>query len=338
MYEYPPSSPSIGSVKGATGRSAPYIPSPLPEATSGSPNPASPALTQQAVKPTAAVRGDVVVELSPAAKGLLVQRAGRAADRAEQARLNASVQKADKEPEEQKPVISVPEANALGLSRDEVAEVMRLRSLDSSVRTEEFGHVAAAAGYANSPLFTFEMGPDGRRYVVNGSVPFDTSPADSPEATIAKAQQIRNASAGGAERTPAERQAAAAATRMELFARQELAIRQIEAARSEATTGQTPVELSLPVVKLTEVAEVKLIDPALESEARAALQAEQAARAEVAKVALPGIPHISLPGFSSTPAAEEEEGLTEAAGRSSGAYASTADSTVTELSGSLSVA
>ncbi len=110
------------------------------------------------------------------------------------------------------------------LSEDEKAEVEKLRARDREVRAHEAAHKAAAGSYARgSAQFSFESGPDGRRYAVGGEVSIDTSKiSGDPEATIRKAQTIRQAANAPAQPSGQDRNVAAQATQMESDARREL--------------------------------------------------------------------------------------------------------------------
>ena len=112
------------------------------------------------------------------------------------------------------------------LSEDERVVVDKLKARDSAVRAHEMAHVAAAGGLAGAPVFSYQTGPDGRRYAIGGSVSIDTSAESSPEDTIAKAQRIRSAALAPADPSAADRAVASRASRMESQARQALASRQ----------------------------------------------------------------------------------------------------------------
>jgi len=108
------------------------------------------------------------------------------------------------------------------LSADDERTVARLRETDRAVRQHEQAHIAAGAGLVTGgPSFTYTTGPDGKRYAVGGEVSIDTSPARSPEATIAKARQIRAAALAPADPSGQDRRVAVAAARMEAEARAE---------------------------------------------------------------------------------------------------------------------
>lgn len=126
--------------------------------------------------------------------------------------------------------------NPQELSQEEQEQVKELKDRDREVRTHEQAHMAAAGGYSQGgPSYEYQRGPDGKRYAVGGHVSIDTSPvANDPEATIRKAQVIRNAANAPAEPSAQDRSVAAQAARMESEARQQLS----EQRRQEAS-GQS---------------------------------------------------------------------------------------------------
>lgn len=109
------------------------------------------------------------------------------------------------------------------LTPEEQAVVEELRKRDAEVRAHEMAHVAAAGGLAGAPSFSYQTGPDGKRYAVGGSVSIDTSGGSNPEETIAKAQRIRAAALAPADPSAQDRAVAAKAAQMESSARAALA-------------------------------------------------------------------------------------------------------------------
>lgn len=98
-----------------------------------------------------------------------------------------------------------------------------LRARDRQVRAHEAAHLAAAGGLARGGAsFTYTRGPDGRNYATGGEVSIDATPADTPTATLAKAQQIQAAALAPADPSPQDRSVAAAAATMAAQARREL--------------------------------------------------------------------------------------------------------------------
>lgn len=98
-----------------------------------------------------------------------------------------------------------------------------LRARDRQVRAHEAAHLAAAGGLARGGAsFTYTRGPDGRNYATGGEVSIDATVADTPTATLAKAQQIQAAALAPADPSPQDRSVATAAAAMAARARQEL--------------------------------------------------------------------------------------------------------------------
>lgn len=119
---------------------------------------------------------------------------------------------------------AVSRAGGRGLSAEQQRIVDKLAQRDKEVRAHEQAHLSAAGGLATSGAsYTYETGPDGRRYAVGGEVSIDVSPGRNPEDTLARAQQIQAAALAPAEPSGADRQIAAQAARMAATARIELA-------------------------------------------------------------------------------------------------------------------
>ncbi|HEX5755644.1 MAG TPA: putative metalloprotease CJM1_0395 family protein [Arenimonas sp.] len=124
------------------------------------------------------------------------------------------------------------------------AQLAELKATDAAVRAHEAAHLAAAGSHATSgPSYSYERGPDGRRYAVGGEVGIDTSPVrGDPEATIAKARQVERAALAPAEPSGQDLRIAAAARATAQQAQLELAQQQrAEAYASNDERGQTPV-------------------------------------------------------------------------------------------------
>lgn len=110
------------------------------------------------------------------------------------------------------------------LSEDERTQVDELQARDREVRAHEQAHKSAGGQYAGAISYSYQRGPDGRRYAVGGSVPIDVSPvAGDPQATIRKMQQVRRAALAPAEPSSADRQVAQQASRTESEARRAMA-------------------------------------------------------------------------------------------------------------------
>jgi hypothetical protein len=111
------------------------------------------------------------------------------------------------------------------LTAEEEEQVQKLKERDAEVRQHEQAHLSAAGQYANgAPEYTYQTGPDGKKYAIGGSVSIDVSAVDGdPEATIAKMQQVAAAATAPAEPSSQDLKVAAAAKQKEAQARMELA-------------------------------------------------------------------------------------------------------------------
>jgi len=91
-------------------------------------------------------------------------------------------------------------------------EIRQLKSRDAEVRAHERAHASVGGSHTGSPTYSFEVGPDGKRYAVAGEVSVDMSPiAGNPEATIAKMQKVRAAALAPANPSIQDTRVAAAA-------------------------------------------------------------------------------------------------------------------------------
>jgi hypothetical protein len=133
--------------------------------------------------------------------------------------------------------------SASDLTTEEQQIVNQLRTRDQEVRAHERAHQAAAGGLAKgAPTFTYETGPDGKRYAVGGEVQIDTSSVSGdPQATIQKAQPIRRAATAPSNPSSQDRAVAAQASKMEAQARQELQKERAEE-NKVATESERPSE------------------------------------------------------------------------------------------------
>ena len=125
------------------------------------------------------------------------------------------------------------QANEAEQARALQREIERLSARDKEVRAHEQAHMAAGAGLVTrGASYTYVMGPDGRRYATGGEVGIDTSPGQTPQETIAKAQRIRAAAMAPAQPSGQDMQVAAQATQMQMQAQMELMLQRRNAAYS----------------------------------------------------------------------------------------------------------
>jgi len=111
--------------------------------------------------------------------------------------------------------------NAQALTPAQQQQVQELKARDQKVHQHEQAHLAAAGGIATSGAnYSYQLGPDGKRYAVGGEVVIDTSPGSTPQQTVARARQIQQAALAPADPSPADRSVAATAARMAAAAQQ----------------------------------------------------------------------------------------------------------------------
>lgn len=113
------------------------------------------------------------------------------------------------------------------LTPEQQRQVEQLRNIDRKVHAHEQAHLAAGSDLVlGGPSYSYQVGPDHKRYAVGGEVSIDTSPGRTPAETIPKAQHIRAAALAPVDPSAQDRSVAARAGRMESDARSELAIEQ----------------------------------------------------------------------------------------------------------------
>lgn len=118
----------------------------------------------------------------------------------------------------------------------EQKEIAELKARDLEVRMHEQTHAVIGGQYAGGPSYTYETGPDGRKYAVGGEVQIDVSviPND-PQATIEKMQQVRSAALAPDEPSGADRAIAAEASRLIQEARTDLLSKAHQEFRGDAS-------------------------------------------------------------------------------------------------------
>jgi hypothetical protein len=126
------------------------------------------------------------------------------------------------------------------LSSEETKQVAELRARDREVRQHEQAHKAAAGQLAQGgPSYTYETGPDGRRYAVGGEVQISLREGRTPEETMRLARQAQAAANAPAEPSSQDRRVAAEAAAMAAEAQAE-----VQKARKETDgdEGTSPLE------------------------------------------------------------------------------------------------
>ena len=115
------------------------------------------------------------------------------------------------------------EGDSLHLSPEAQAQLRELKQRDAEVRAHERAHMAAGGQYvAGGPSYEYQQGPDGRQYAIGGHVTIDASSIpDDPEASAAKARQVRRAALAPGEPSAQDRAVAAKAAAQEAKAARE---------------------------------------------------------------------------------------------------------------------
>ncbi|MCM2680903.1 putative metalloprotease CJM1_0395 family protein [Echinimonas agarilytica] len=114
----------------------------------------------------------------------------------------------------------------------EQVELAELQSRDLEVKAHERAHASVGGQYAGAPNYSYERGPDGRQYAVEGTVSIDLTPIQGdPQATITKMRQVRAAATAPAEPSAQDLKVAAEANR-------QIAQAQAELLSGEASSSQ----------------------------------------------------------------------------------------------------
>ena len=102
------------------------------------------------------------------------------------------------------------EVNGRVLTSKEKAVVRELETRDREVRAHEQAHAAAGAGIAGAPSYSYQTGPDGRRYAVGGEVPIHVrTGSDDPQVAIQQYEQVVRAALAPANPSSHDRGVAA---------------------------------------------------------------------------------------------------------------------------------
>ena len=104
--------------------------------------------------------------------------------------------------------------NSRELTPEQQQVVRELSARDLEVRTHEQAHAAVGGPYTGAPSYSFEVGPDGRRYAVEGEVSVDLSEAGSPQETITKMRRVYDAALAPANPSTQDLRVAAEASRI----------------------------------------------------------------------------------------------------------------------------
>ncbi|TWX58586.1 putative metalloprotease CJM1_0395 family protein [Colwellia hornerae] len=118
--------------------------------------------------------------------------------------------------------------------------INELQLRDQEVRAHELAHASVGGASTGSPSYTFETGPDGKKYAVGGEVSVDLSTVNGdPRATISKMQKVYAAALAPADPSIQDTRVAASASKAILQAQTELvAISLADSSEAKNTTIQ----------------------------------------------------------------------------------------------------
>jgi hypothetical protein len=104
-----------------------------------------------------------------------------------------------------------------------------LKLRDQEVRTHELAHASVGGATTGAPSYTFEVGPDGKKYAIGGEVSVDLAKIDGdPRATISKMQKVHAAALAPANPSIQDTRVASSAAKIILQAQSELAAIRLE--------------------------------------------------------------------------------------------------------------
>lgn len=160
------------------------------------------------------------VAASPPDNSVTLDLSPEGREAARQAALEGLRKKASGQEDTPEKADDTPDAEEQAKAR----EVEELAERDREVRAhEQTLRAMAGTRVVRGATYAYEVGPDGRLYVVAGEVSFDTTevPGD-PEATLRKAEHLQKAALASADPSPQDRAAAAVAAAMAARARRKL--------------------------------------------------------------------------------------------------------------------
>lgn len=126
------------------------------------------------------------------------------------------------------------------LTPEQQRQIEALKQTDARVHRHEQAHIAVGGDLIRGgATYSYTIGPDQKRYAVAGEVSIDTSPANTPEATIPKAQHIHATALAPADPSPQDRGVASIAVQMENKARSEVRAKQSQQSPEPAQSVST---------------------------------------------------------------------------------------------------
>lgn len=125
------------------------------------------------------------------------------------------------------------------LSDGEQEMVRELESRDREIRQHEQAHKAAAGNLAvGGPSYTYQTGPDGKRYAIGGEVKIRLKTGRTPEETLRNMEQAQRAANAPQSPSGPDRAVAGQAARIAGEARRELQQEGGQGANAQIANGQ----------------------------------------------------------------------------------------------------
>ncbi len=94
------------------------------------------------------------------------------------------------------------------ITKNDEKSIRMLKSRDKEVKNHELAHRTAGGCFASSSTFKYELGPDMRRYAIDGFTPIDLSEDVSPEKTVRKMLIVKKAALAPSKPSNNDRQIA----------------------------------------------------------------------------------------------------------------------------------
>ncbi|QIR14750.1 putative metalloprotease CJM1_0395 family protein [Shewanella aestuarii] len=146
------------------------------------------------------------------------------ASNAEQQETSHENQDEDKQASKIEQVEKAIEKQQQKIELAEQQQIDELAKRDAEVKTHEQAHKAVGGMFAQSPSYSYEKGPDGKRYAVDGEVQIDVSVVNGdPQATFNKMQKVYAAAMAPVQPSAADIRVAAEAIQKMNQAKAEMA-------------------------------------------------------------------------------------------------------------------
>ncbi|MDF0605066.1 putative metalloprotease CJM1_0395 family protein [Neisseriaceae bacterium TC5R-5] len=111
-------------------------------------------------------------------------------------------------------------SNGKPLTEEQQQQVTALKARDAEVHRHEQAHLAAGGSLTGGAAsYSYQTGPDGKKYAIGGEVSIRLAKGSTPQETIANAQTVQRAALAPSEPSGQDRAVAAAAAQLEQQAR-----------------------------------------------------------------------------------------------------------------------